>query len=56
MAQPCGFITCNAGVAGHHVDGSDYSCPIDGTTFWVSPAGTIQWVHGGELDDKKAVE
>jgi len=56
MAQPCGFITCNTGIVGHHVDGSEYACPIDGTTFWVSPAGTIQWVHGGELDDKMAVE
>jgi hypothetical protein len=56
MAQPCGFIQCNNGIAGHHIDGSEYRCPIDGTTFWVSPAGTIQWVHGGELDDKIAVE
>ena len=56
MAQPCGFITCNNGVGGHHVDGSAYACPVDGTTFWVSPAGTIQWVHGGELDAKISVE
>lgn len=56
MAQPCGFIQCNNGTVGHHVDGSEYRCPIDGTTFWVSPAGTIQWVHGGELDGKISVE
>jgi len=56
MPQPCGFIQCNQGTTGHHVDGSEYSCPIDGTTFWVSPGGTIQWVHGGEMDDKMAVE
>jgi len=56
MPQPCGFITANAGTTGHHVDGSEYECPIDGTTFWVAPGGTIQWVHGGELDDKMAVE
>ena len=56
MAQPCGYISCNAGTVGHHVDGSSYSCPVDGTIFWVSPAGTIQWVHGGELDSKNSVE
>jgi hypothetical protein len=56
MAQPCGFINCNAGVVGHHVDGSDYACPVDGTTFWVSPAGTIQWVHAGEQGTKSSVE
>jgi hypothetical protein len=55
MPTPCGFIECNAGTVGHHVDGSEYSCPIDGTTFKVNPGGTIQWVHGGEKDDFEAV-
>ena len=55
MPTPCGFITCNQGTTGHHVDGSEWTAPIDGTTFKVNPGGTIQWVHGGELDDFTAV-
>jgi len=55
MPTPCGFITCNAGTRGHHVDGSVYTCPVDGTTFKVNAGGTIQWVHGGEVDDFTAV-
>ena len=55
MATPCGFITCAAGTTGHHVDGTPYTCPVDGTTFKVNAGGTIQWVHAGELDDTEAV-
>jgi len=55
MPTPCGFIQCNAGTTGHHVDGSGYSCPVNGTTFRVNPGGTIQWVHAGELDDQVAI-
>jgi hypothetical protein len=55
MPTPCGFIQCDAGTKGHHVDGSEYSCPVDGTTFRVNAGGTIQWVHGGEMDANMAV-
>jgi hypothetical protein len=56
MPTPVGFITCNAGVVGHHIDGSTYTIRIDGTYFYVMPAGTIQWVHdGGELSTKKSI-
>ena len=56
MAQPCGFISLNAGTVGHHVDGSEYRAPVDGTILWVSPAGNLQWIHGGEMDSKLSVE
>jgi N-acetylmuramoyl-L-alanine amidase len=55
MPTPCGFIQCNAGTKGHHVDGSEWTAPVNGTTFKVNPGGTIQWVHAGELDDATAV-
>jgi hypothetical protein len=55
MPTPCGFIVCNAGTLGHHVDGSGYACPVDGTVFRVNPGGTIQWVHAGEQEDTTAV-
>lgn len=55
MPTPCGFIVCNAGTLGHHVDGSPYWCPVDGTVFRVNPGGTIQWVHAGEQEDTAAV-
>jgi N-acetylmuramoyl-L-alanine amidase len=48
MPTPCGFITCNAGTTGTHVDGSTYRCPVDGTYFRVNSGGTIQWVRGHE--------
>lgn len=55
MATPCGFIVCGAGTIGHHIDGSEYACPVDGTVFRVNPGGTIQWVHGDDMDDTVAV-
>lgn len=56
MPTPCGFITCNAGTVGHHVDGSEYRVQIDGTYFRVNSGGTIQWVHDGpELSTMQSV-
>lgn len=55
MPMPCGFIRCNQGITGHHIDGSEYACPVDGTVFRINPGGTIQWVHGGETDSSAAV-
>lgn len=45
MPVPCGYITCNRGVGGHHIDGSGYSSPVDGTTYKVLAGGNIQWVR-----------
>jgi hypothetical protein len=56
MPTPIGFITCDAGTRGHHIDGSVYEVKITGTFFYVMPGGTIQWIHdGGELATKQAV-
>jgi len=56
MAIPCGFISCNRGVGGHCVDGSEYNSPVDGTTYKVLPGGTIQWVRDpGQLDAMKSI-
>ena len=39
-----------------HIDGSTYSCPVDGTTFYVAPGGSLQWIRNqGELDTKTSV-
>jgi len=48
MPTPIGFITCNAGTVGHHVDGSEYRSPVDGTTFYVMPGGGLQWMRTPE--------
>jgi hypothetical protein len=45
MPTPCGFITVNAGTVGHHVDGSEWRATVNGTTLYVTPAGTLQWIH-----------
>ena len=55
MPTPCGFVTCNAGVQGTHVDGTRYTCPVDGTYFRVNSGGTIQWVRAGQLDTMVSV-
>lgn len=56
MPTPCGFITCNSGTVGHHVDGSQYRVSIDGTYFRVNSGGTLQWVHDGpELSTMQSV-
>lgn len=56
MATPVGFITCNAGTVGHHVDGSEWRAPVDGTTFYVTPGGGLQWMRTPEqLATKQSV-
>lgn len=45
MPTPIGFVTCNAGTVGHHVDGSEWRAPVDGTTFYVMPGGGLQWMR-----------
>jgi len=53
---PIGFITCNAGTVGHHVDGSTYTVPVDGTTFYVMPGGGLQWMRDpNQLSTKVSV-
>lgn len=56
MPTPCGFITCDAGTTGHHVDGSTYRVQVPSTTFRVNSGGTLQWVHDpGELSTMQSV-
>jgi hypothetical protein len=56
MATVIGFIQCNAGTQGRHIDGTVYECPVDGTTFFVTPGGQLQWVRTPQqLSTKMAV-
>jgi hypothetical protein len=50
------FIQVDAGTSGHHIDGSTWTAPVNGTYFYVTPAGNLQWINNpSALTDKKAI-